>query len=154
MKSLPALAFLALLVGCASNPHYPPEHADYGSGFEREVLWALGEVKADTSQRSQVLAALDSANPQLMAMGSEAANVRQALEALNPRAADYLTQTETLAQRSAAVTAGRLRTEAQFNRQVATTLSDSQWSAWTRFMTDQRAERQALGYGGGGRRRQ
>ena len=140
MKKAAAFAALALLAACTGpGPRNGPYAPTTGSTYERQVIGALGETKVSTTQRQAVLDAYDQLAPKLKQNDAEDLRVQRRWEALDPSAADYLAQVETVAQQAATVTADRLKAMAQFNQVVATTLDAKQLSRWSSVMNDQRA---------------
>jgi len=141
MKKTAALALLALSLGSCSSPgaRNGPYAPTTGSTYERQVIGALGETTVSAAQRQTVLAAYDLMAPRLKKNDADNRRVQREWESLDPHAADYLTQVDTLAQQAATVSAERLKALAQFNHVVASTLDASQWSRWASVMNDQRA---------------
>ncbi len=141
MKLAPVLVvFAALIGGCATsrggNGPYSPST---GSLYERQVVGALGEIEIAPAQRQAVLTAYDVMAPQLKANDAADLRLQRDWESLDPRSTDYQVEVNRLADAAAALASERLRVLAQFNQNVAKTLDASQWSAWSRVMSDQRA---------------
>ncbi len=141
MKNTAALALLTLVLAACATPdgRNGPYVPTTGSLYERQVIGALGETKVTAEQRQAVLAAYDTMAPRLKQNDLEELRVQRRWEALDPHAPDYLAQVDVVAQAAAALAAERLKTLAQFNQTVATTLDSSQWSRWSQVMSDQRA---------------
>lgn len=140
MKPALLIALAATLAACASpgggNGPYAPTS---GSQYERQVIGALSEIKVSEEQRQTVLGAYDALAPKLKHNDAEDARVQRRWEALDPRAAGYLAQAETVAEQAGTLDAERFKALAQFNQTVATALDASQWATWSRVMNDQRA---------------
>jgi hypothetical protein len=163
MKTPLLLLIGVLLSACAGSPsRYSSTVPDTGPVRERRIILALVEVKADDQQRLKIFEAFDKSDTKLRSIDERSAAVRTAWQKLNPRDPTYLFEAEKLGQRSAELTAERLRAQSDFNQQAAAILKESQWADWTEFLAADRSAREGGGsqdcddgYGGpvGGRRR-
>jgi hypothetical protein len=140
MKLAIAALTLGFLSACvASGNHNGPYSPLLGSAYERQVVGALGEITASSAQRQAVLAAYDQMAPLLKQNDADDIALQRDWRALDPKATDYLSQADALAQQAAALSANRLKALARFNQTVAATLDAGQWAEWSRVMSDRRA---------------
>jgi outer membrane PBP1 activator LpoA protein len=156
MKYPVLILAVLLLSACATRgPHNGPYAPSSGSLYERQVIAALANMRATDEQRAKVLGAYDQLAPVLKNSDQQSTTVRKQWQALDPRDASYMVQSDKLAQESAAATSQRLSALAQFNHTVATTLDEAQWQRWSEQMNADYAAYDAppgSGGGGGGRR--
>lgn len=133
-STLLVIVTVGLLSACASAPAMRPAESFEGRS-EKAMLAVLRNVEATDEQRARILDTFDRHNPNLVKLANEWEDITLQWDRLNRADAAFLTQAAALSDKRMSIARQQLIEGAQFEQDVATTLTPEQWTEWTQLWT-------------------
>jgi hypothetical protein len=153
VKHAVALAALALLTACNPRPDIRPGEA-FADPSEKQVFFALKQVRASDEQRAAILAAWDESHPRAAELSRRNEELLAQWQGLDRRAPGFRASAAELSARIVEVARERMVLGAAFEERVAAALDEEQWVLWQDLGSGPGSgPRSEGGHQGGGRRR-